>query len=337
MPCKTLILRIPPTLIILLLIINYTLGGVSNFASASNQDPTIEEITKAGNEAIIMGDWAKAESQFREAIRLAPTQGFWRIQLVLVLGQQKKWKDAFAEMEPLLKNRAVDWILTVDAKLPDGGVAFVNTEKFGDQEHGILRYVEAVKEKKNVESVARDIGIKLDAFAKQHKIALMYDSSKFKSLPFESGNTADLTKEFINFYNGSEYVSQYYGNVYIYRGDDTPYYGGQVIVRSTDAIVYLDGEEFLSLPERTFIGFKVPIGRYVLQMQWKNIHRVLDVEANKNYYLRVEQATYPNVYQMIADVDEKGATEAIRKSYMLSEKKIKLKRFEIIKTKPSSK
>lgn len=64
---------------------------------------------------------------------------------------------------------------------------------------------------------------------------------------------------------------------------------------------------------------------------------MLDVEANQIYYLRVEQVAYPNFYQMIVDVDEKGALEAIRKSYTLQEKKIKLKRFEVIRKNPNSK
>src|SRR5260370_32779963 len=67
---------------------------------------SLEEITKAGNAAIAAGDWIRAESHFRQAVKLAPKQGFWRIQLVLVLGQQKKWKAAFEEMEPLARVRA---------------------------------------------------------------------------------------------------------------------------------------------------------------------------------------------------------------------------------------
>lgn len=301
-----------------------------------SQAATIEEVTKAGNKAIVEGDWASAESHFREAVRLAPTQGFWRIQLVLVLGQQKKWKAAFDEMNPLLRSGAVNWVLTFNEKLTDGKVAFVNTEVFRNEQKGITRYVEAVKAKKKTDSVSYDIGVKLGAFAKEHKIALIYDISKFKGMPFESGSTADVTSDFIAYYNASEYVQKYYGTVYLYRGVDTHDYGNQIVVLNPEAAVYLDGAEFLSLPERTFIGFKVPVGRYVLQMSRKS-RRMLDVEANQIYYLRVEQVAYPNFYQMIVDVDEKGALEAIRKSYTLQEKKIKLKRFEVIRKNPNSK
>lgn len=323
-------------LIILSLMIDTAPGRSSdNPARVLSQAATIEEVTRAGDKAIREGDWTSAETHFREALRLAPTQGFWRIQLVLILGQQKKWKAAFAELEPLARNRAVDWMLTVNRKLPDGKVAFVNTGIFVDEQKGIPRYVKAIREKEKVDAVARDIQVKLDAFAKQQQLALVYDISKFKGLPFESGNTTDVTSEFIAYYNASEYVTEYYGTVYIYRGVDTFDYGTQIVVLNPEAVVYLDGKEFLSLPEKTFIGFKVPVGRYVLHMSWKGIRRMLDVEPNTTYYLRIEQAVYPNFYQMIAEVDEKGALQAIRKSYTLQEKKIKLKQFEPIRKNPN--
>lgn len=325
------------TIAILSLMINSAFSRSSNPARTLNQAATIEEITKTGSKAIREGDWVSAESRFREAVRLAPAQGFWRIQLVVVLGQQKKWKAAFEEMDPLLRNRAVDWILTVNHKLPDGKVAFVNAEAFGDEHQGITRYVKAVKEKEKVDSVSRDIRVKLNAYAKQHKVALMYDISKFKSLPFESGSTTDVTSDFIAYYNGSEYVERHYGTVYLYRAVDTQDYGTQIVILNPEAVVYLDGEEFLSIPERTFIGFKVPVGRYVLHMRWKGIRRVLDVEANTTYYLRISQAAYPNFYQAISDVDENGALEEIRKTHTLKEKKIKLKRFEVIRRNPNEK
>ncbi len=308
----------------------------ANPARTLRQAATLEEVTKAGNKAIIAGDWASAEAHFREAVRLAPTQGFWRIQLVLVLGQQKKWKAAFDEMDPLSGNRAVDWVLAADQTLPDGRVAFINTETFGHEQKGLTRYVEAVKAKQGTKAISSDIRAKLEAFAKQHKLALVYDISKFKGLPFESGSTTDVTSDFIAYYNASEYV-QPYGTVYLYRGVDTQDYGTQIVILNPEAVVYLNGEEFLTMPERSFIGFKVPVGQYVIQMRWKGIRRVLDVEANQNYYLRIEQVAYPNFYQMINGVDEKGALEAIRKSYTLKEKKIKLKRFEVIKTNPGAK
>lgn len=304
-------------------------------ARTLSQAATIEEVTKAGNEAIRVGDWAKAESHFREAVRLAPTQGIWRIQLVLVLGQQKKWKAAFTEMAPLLRNRATDWILTSNEKLQDGRLAFVNTEVFGDEEKGITRYVQAVKGKQKTDKISYDVGVKLESFARQHKIALLYDVSKFKRLPFESGNITDVTNDFITYYNGSEYVEQHYGTVYLYRGVDTVNYGTQIVVLNPEAVVYLDGKVFLSMPERTFIGFKVPVGRYAFQMAWKGINRVLDVEANHTYYLHISQVAYPNFYQAIYDVDEKSAKEAIRKSFTLKEKEIKLQRFEAIRKDPN--
>ena len=297
---------------------------------AMGQAASLEDVTRAGNKAIVEGDWAAAESHFREAVRLAPRQGFWRIQLVLVLGQQKKWKAAFVELDPLLRGGADDWILTLEQKLLDGKVGFVNTETFGHEQYGIPRYAKALKENKPDE-VLQDIRIKLGAFGRKHKFALIYDISKLKSLPFESGKTVDVTSDFIAYYKERESEPQQFGTVYLYRGDDTPDYGTQIVVGNPEAAVYLDGQEFLSMPERTFVGFKVPAGRYVLHMSWKNIRRVLEVDPDTTYYLLIKQDVYPVFFQMMADVDEKSALKEIRKNWALKEKNIKLKRFEVRK------
>jgi hypothetical protein len=167
-----------------------------------SQAATLEEIIAAGNKAIKEGDWAKAEPHFREAIRLEPMQGLWRVQLLFVLCQQKKWKEAWAEVEIIMQRGDVSWVLVINQKMKDGNVAFINTEVFGDEQKGITRYVKAVKEKKKTDSIAADIGKKLDAFARQNKIALIYDISKLKDPRFESGNTTDVTSDFIAYYNG---------------------------------------------------------------------------------------------------------------------------------------
>ncbi len=299
----------------------------------------IEEITKAGNAAIAAGDWTRAESYFRQAVKLAPKHGFWRIQLVLVLGQQKKWKAAFEEMEPLARNGATDWIVTMNRNLPEGKVAFIDTGQFRNERDGITRYVDALKKAVDVTSLARDIGVKLDAFADEHKIALIYDISKFKALPFERGKTLDVTSEFIAYYNSSEYTQKYYGTVYLYRGVDTFNYGTQIIVLNPEAVVFIDGKEFLRMPEKAFIGFRVPVGSYVLQMPWNQgrAREVLTVEPNGTYYLRVNQVAYPNAYQSISNSDEKTALDHIRQCSALSEKKIKLQLFEVIRQNPNDK
>lgn len=180
----------------------------SAFSQSPNPNPTdgttnpaTEAVINAANKSMNEGDWAAAESNFREAMRLEPYQSLWRIQLALVLGHQKRWKDAFKEIHALARSGAFDWLLTINEKLPDGRVALVNTDIFRDEKNGILRYVRAVKEKKKVSSVAEDIGVKLDAFARQHKFSLMYDISKFKNMRFASGNTIDLTTDFIAYYN----------------------------------------------------------------------------------------------------------------------------------------
>ena len=91
------------------------------------------------------------------------------------------------------------------------------------------------------------------------------------------------------------------------------------------------------MPEKTFIGFRVPVGSYVLQMPWNGgrARNVVSVQPNGTYYLRVEQHAYPNPFQTISYHEEKGALEDIRKYYLLSEKKIKLQVFEVIKQNPN--
>jgi hypothetical protein len=298
----------------------------------------LEEVTKAGNAAIAGGDWARAESHFRQAVKLAPKQGFWRIQLVLVLGQQKKWKAAFEELEPLVRNGAIDWIVTVNRNLPDGKVAFIDSDRFGNERDGIPRYVAALKKASDAKAVAQDIGVKLDAFADEHKIALTYDISKFKTLPFERGRTLDATSDFIAYYNSTEFTRNYYGTVYLYRGVDTFNYGTQIIVLNPEAVVFLDGKEFLQMPEKTFIGFRLPVGSYVLQMPWDHgrARNVLTVEPNGTYYLRIMQFAYPNPFQSISYSDKTLALDHIRQCYALPEKKIKLQVFEAIRQNPGN-
>jgi len=307
----------------------------SDAASTPQAATTIEEVTKAANRAVVEGNWVTAESGFREAVRLAPTQGLWRIQLVLALGQQKKWKAALREMAPLVRNGAVDWILSLNEELPDGKVAFVNTALFGNEQRGITRYVSAVKEKKPVDVISRDITEKLETFAKQQKLALVYDISKFKKLPFESGKTDEVTSDFIAYYNSSDFSPAQFGTLYLYRGRDTQDYGNTYYLLHP-ALVYLDGKELVSMPERSSIGFKLPAGQYLLQLPWKNRTQVLDVSPGWTYYFRIRLGVAPYYYESFEDTDEKTALETIRTTSTLKDKEIKLRTFEVIKTNPAS-
>ncbi len=311
--------------------------SVVAYPQTSQESPGLEEITKAGNAAIAAGDWARAESHLRKVVKLAPKQGLWRIQLVLVLGQQKKWKAAFEEMEPLARHGATDWIVTTNRNLPDGKVVFIDSDRFRNDRDGIPRFVAALKNENDAKAVAQDIGVKLDAFADKNKIALVYDMKKFKSLSFEKGTTVDATSDFIAYYNSTEFTQKYYGTVYLYRGIDTVNYGNQIVVLNPEAVVYLNGQEFLRMPEKSFVGFKVPVGSYVLEMAWKpgGARNVVTVAPNGTYYLRVEQHAYPIAFQTISYYDEKTALNLIRTCYALSEKKIKLQVFDVLKQKPN--
>ena len=81
-------------------------------------------------------------------------------------------------------------------------------------------------------------------------------------------------------------AQEQYGTVYLYRERQN-----QPEDYSPEAVVYIDGEELLAMPERSFIGLKVPVGQYVLTMRTKGLHRVINVEADKIYYIRYHK--YP--------------------------------------------
>src|SRR3954467_453436 len=106
--------------------------SVSAFGQ-NNKAETIKEVVSAGNKAVIEGDWASAESKFREAVNLEPKNSLWHIQLTLALGQQKKWKDAFKEFDKVMDLGAMDWVLSINKKTPDGNLAFVNTDIFDEE------------------------------------------------------------------------------------------------------------------------------------------------------------------------------------------------------------
>jgi uncharacterized protein YbaA (DUF1428 family) len=193
---------IPRTAIALIILSSAVFSQSGNPSRLPDKATRLEEAVRAGNKSILEDDWAAAEVNFREAVRLEPNEYLWRIQLLISLGHQKKWKDAFAEMDTVMKNLgAVNWILSINEKMPDGKVAYVNTETFGDEERGILRYVKAVKQKKKVDSVSRDVGIKLEEFAKENKLALIYAIDTLTTKRFERGNTVDVTTAFIAYYN----------------------------------------------------------------------------------------------------------------------------------------
>jgi hypothetical protein len=123
-----------------------------------------------------------------------------------------------------------------------------------------------------------------------------------------------------------------YGTVYLYRNRETPPNG-----YSSEAVVYIDGEELLAMPERSFIGFRVPVGQYLLTMSTKGLRRAINVEADKVYYIRISQTSGNYAHQMIYGADEKTALEAIRVCDAIKEKKVKLSRFEIIRVNPNKK
>lgn len=129
-----------------------------------------------------------------------------------------------------------------------------------------------------------------------------------------------------------------FGTVYIFRGRDTVDYPKEMNALNPEAVIYLEGEKFLSMPELTFVGFQIPVGQYEIGFKKKGTRRPLVVEAGRTYYLNVEQTVYPYDHQIIYDVeDDKTAFDFLRRCDALGEKKIKIKDYEVIRVNPAKK
>jgi len=128
-----------------------------------------------------------------------------------------------------------------------------------------------------------------------------------------------------------------YGTVYFYRDRDTADYPPQINVLNPEAVLYLDGEAFLSLGERAFIGIRMPIGLHRLSMtlKGKSTNQLLGVNWGRTYYVRITQVMYPNPFQTISQDNQQTALDLIRKCDALKEKKIKIKSLEIIRLNPT--
>ena len=130
-----------------------------------------------------------------------------------------------------------------------------------------------------------------------------------------------------------------YGTVYFYRGEDTFDWPPEINVLNPDADVHIDGHEFLMLSERSFIGFRIPVGSHALWMRLKgkSTSQTLWVNAGRTYYVLISQEMYPIAYQTISQVNESIALESIRKYDALSLKHVKFSLFEAIRENPSRK
>ena len=129
-----------------------------------------------------------------------------------------------------------------------------------------------------------------------------------------------------------------YGTVYFYRDRDTDTNLPQELgVLNPEAVLYLQGQQFLSLGERTFIGFKMPVGRYRLSttINGKYTYQTLEFSSGGIYYVHITQVMYPVPYQTITQDAFSSAFESIRKCDALKEKKVKIRFFEMIRVNPT--
>ena len=130
-----------------------------------------------------------------------------------------------------------------------------------------------------------------------------------------------------------------YGTVYFYRDRDTADYPPQINVLNPEAVLHLDGQEFLSLGERTFIGFRMPVGSYRLSMtlKGKGVSQRLWVNEGMTYYVHITQVMYPTAFQTITQDDWRLALDVIRKSDALKAKKVSIFSYEMIRANPTKK
>ena len=129
------------------------------------------------------------------------------------------------------------------------------------------------------------------------------------------------------------------GTVYFYRDRDTDYYPQELGVLNPEVEVNLAGQPFFSISERTFIGFKMAVGRYRLstKINGKYTYHTLEVGPGGIYYVHIAQMMHPTPWQTIMQDSFTSALEAIRKCDALKAKKVKINAFEIIRENPTKK
>jgi hypothetical protein len=129
-----------------------------------------------------------------------------------------------------------------------------------------------------------------------------------------------------------------FGTVYFYRDRDTDNYPQQLGVLNPEVEVNLAWQPFFSISERTFIGFKMAVGRYRLstKINGKHTYHTLEVKPGGIYYVHIMQVMYPTPWQAITQDSFTSAVDAIRKCEALKAKKVKINGFEIIRENPTS-
>jgi tetratricopeptide (TPR) repeat protein len=159
---------------------------------------------RQGNELMAAGEWENAEGVFRTAIRIDPNNALYHIALIFALSNEHHKTDIIPEVRACARLQATSWLLSINEVQSPARIAYVHTERFGDESKGILKYVRAKKEgDKAIKSVAGSIGKALDQFAKEHSIGLIVDEDELLKLSakIEMGSASDVTAEFIDYFN----------------------------------------------------------------------------------------------------------------------------------------
>jgi len=130
-----------------------------------------------------------------------------------------------------------------------------------------------------------------------------------------------------------------FGTVYFYRDRDTDNTPQELGVLNPEVVVYLAGQPFFSISERTFIGFKMAVGRYRVHttINGKYTYRTIEVNSGGISYIHISQVMYPYAWQTITEDSFPSAFAALRKCDALKAKKVKINMFEMIRENPTTK
>jgi len=101
--------------------------------------------------------------------------------------------------------------------------------------------------------------------------------------------------------------------------------------------VKIENEKLLMMPEKYFIGFRVPAGKYGVKMRQNRTEFLLSVVPGQTYFVRVSQVLAGIGFnQSLTVMPAEQAIYQMRDMKPLSDNNIKLRKWEILREKPES-
>jgi hypothetical protein len=100
--------------------------------------------------------------------------------------------------------------------------------------------------------------------------------------------------------------------------------------------VHINQETAFLMTQGHFIGLKMPPGKYELKMSKNQSEMLLKVESEKTYFVRVSQTTAGYFFnESLTEIKDELALFQINKLTVLGDGKLKSKKYEFIKEKPT--